>query len=293
MTNPFTQLFLPAAVVAVMFALGTTLRVDDLRRVLSRPRAFALGSLLHVLLLPAFAFALGLLLDVPGKTAAGLVLIAACPANSAANLFTYFARGDTMLSVSLTAATSLLSVATLPLLMNLALANFTAGQERVALPVARTALGVFLIATLPVIVGMALRRRRPDFARAVEAKMTGLGLAVIGCVILIAIWSERANVPPALAESGGLALALNGLAVASAWGLSAAFGIAWPQRVAIGLECGLQNFAMAAFVALTLLGDVLLLLPAIAYGLTMWLSAGVVVAIARRRARAEAAPQQA
>lgn len=291
MSSPFTQVFLPAAVVVVMFALGATLGVDDLRRVLARPKPFLLGSLLHVLLLPALAFALALALPVPARTAAGLVLIAACPANSAANLFTYFARGDTMLSVSLTAATSLLSVLSLPAFVNLALAVFATGHERVALPVARTALGVFLIGTLPVIGGMALRRRRPDLARAVEARMTGFGLLVIAAVIAMAVWSERANVPPALAQSGALALALNGLAVASAWGVSAGFGIGWPQRVAIGLECGLQNFAMAAFVALTLLGDVLLLLPAIAYGLTMWLSAGVVVAIARRRGRREATPE--
>lgn len=289
MTNPFTQVFLPAAVVAVMFALGTTLTLDDLRRVLSRPAAFLLGSLLHVLLLPAFAFTLGFVLGLPDKTAAGLVLIAACPANSVANLFTYMARGDTMLSVSLTAATSLLSVLALPLFVNLALSVFAAEQAQVALPVIRTALGVFLIATLPVVAGMALRRGRPDVARAVEARMTGFGLLLVASVILVAIWSERGNVPRALLQAGAPALLLNGLAVGSAWGLSAAAGIAWPQRIAIGLECGLQNFAMAAFVALTLLGDVLLLLPAIAYGLTMWLSAFVVVALARRHSQRVAA----
>lgn len=291
MTSPFTQLFLPAAVVVVMFALGTTLTTDDLRRVLGRPRAFVLGCLLHVLLLPAFAFGIGLALPLPARAAAGLVLIASCPANSAANLFTYFAKGDTMLSVSLTGATSLLSVLSLPLLVNLALFVFATGHERVALPVLRTSLGVFLIATLPVIVGMAVRRQRPDLARAVESKLTGFGLAVIAAVIAMAIWSERANVPPALLQAGAPALALNFVAVGSAWGLSALFRVAWPQRVAIGLECGLQNFAMAAFVALTLLGDVRLLLPAIAYGLTMWLSAGLVVALARARARGVGTPE--
>jgi BASS family bile acid:Na+ symporter len=209
------------------------------------------------------------------------VLIAACPANSAANLFTHFAKGDTMLSVCLTAATSLLSVATIPAVVNLALATFPSGHERVGLPVAKTSLGVFLIATLPVIVGMAIRRARPELAQKIESKMNGFGLSVIAAVIVMAIWSERANVPPALAQSGPFALLLNVAAVSAAWGISALLRIAWPQRVAIGLECGLQNFAMAAFIALTLLGDALLLLPAIAYGLTMWLSAGAVVGLAR------------
>jgi BASS family bile acid:Na+ symporter len=284
LTSPFTQLFLPAAVAVVMFALGTTLTAGDLRRVLRAPRAFVLGALLHLTLLPAAAFALGLALDVPAKAAAGLVLIASCPANSAANLFTHLARGDTMLSVSLTAATSLLSVASIPAVVNLALRTFPSGHGSVELPVVRTSLGVFLIATLPVMLGMALRRRRPEVASKVEARLTGFGLSVIATIVVAAIWSERQNVPVALAQSGELALLLNVIAVASAWGLSALAGVAWPQRVAIGLECGLQNFAMAAFVALTLLGDALLLLPAMAYGLTMWLSAGAVVLWARRRA---------
>lgn len=270
-----------------MLALGTTLTTDDLRRVAKAPKPFALGSILHVTLLPAIAFALGFLTEIPPKAAAGLVIIAACPANSAANLFTHFAKGDTMLSVCLTAATSLLSVATIPFVVNLALRSFPSGHQAVSLPVARTSLGVFLIATLPVLIGMALRRARPALARQIEKRMNGFGLSVIAVVIAMAIWSERANVGPALAQSGPLALALNLLAVSSSWGIAALLEIAWPQRVAIGLECGLQNFAMAAFITLTLLGDTLLLLPAIAYGLTMWLSAGAVVWLARKRAASE------
>jgi BASS family bile acid:Na+ symporter len=220
-TNPFTQVFLPLAIVLVMFALGTTLGGDDLRRVLRAPRAFLLGALLHVTLLPAAAFALGVWLDVEPRTAAGLVIIASCPANSVASLFTHFARGDTMLAVCLTAATSALSVATIPSFVSLALRTFAIGQGTVELPVGKTVLGVFLIATLPVIVGMAVRRRRPDVARKVEAKLTGFGLAFVLTVIVFAVWSERANVPPALLQSGALALLLNFAAVGSAWGLSA------------------------------------------------------------------------
>lgn len=285
-TSPFIQLFLPLAVALVMFALGATLTVEDLRRVLLRPRAFLLGSLLHVTLLPAVAFAIALGFGPAPETAIGLVIIASCPANSSANLFTHLSRGDTMLSVCLTAATSLLSVLTIPFAVNLALATFPSAHATVALPVLRTSSAVFVIATLPVMLGMALRRRRPAAARKIEARMSSFGLAVIAVVIVAAIWSERSRVGPALVESGALTLGLNVVAVASAWGIATLAGIPWPQRVAIGLECGLQNFAMAAFIALTLLGDTRLLLPAIAYGLTMWLSAGAVVALARRRSAA-------
>ena len=114
--------------------------------------------------------------------------------------------------------------------------------------------------------------------------MAGLGLVVIVLVVLGAVWSERDQVPAALARAGGPAVLLNALSVTVAWSLAALFRLSRAQRVAVGLECGLQNFAMAAFVALTLMDDATLLLPAIAYGLTMWLSAFVVVFLARRGA---------
>jgi BASS family bile acid:Na+ symporter len=143
-----------------MFALGTTLGADDLRRVLARPRAFALGSLLP--LLP--------------ETAVGLVIIASCPANAIAGLFTHFARGNTMLAVSLSAAASLMSAATVPLFVNLSLARFLADPAAVRLPVLPSALGLLLISTLPVGAGMRLRQTRPALAARIEAQMNVIGV---------------------------------------------------------------------------------------------------------------------
>jgi BASS family bile acid:Na+ symporter len=280
--NPVTQIFLPSAVVLVMFAVGTTLTQADMRRVAGRPGPFALGLVAHTLLLPLVAFALGPLLGLGPVVAVGLVVIAACPANAVASLFTHFARGDTMLAVSLTAAASLMAVLTVPLYVNTALHLYPVGTGAVRLPAFASALGLFLISTAPVLAGMLLRHRRPALARRIESRMNAFGLAVVLAVVAAAVWSERETVGPALARAGGPALLLNVAAVGMAWGMAAAAGLAWPQRVAIGLECGLQNFAMAAFVCLTLLQSRPLLLPAIAYGLTMWLSAAAVVVLARR-----------
>lgn len=288
LSNPVTQIFLPFAVVVVMFALGTTLTFADLRRVLIRPRAFVFGVVAHALLLPLLAFAVSLWLRLPGPLAVGLVLIASCPANAAANIFTLLARGDTMLSICLTAAASLTSVFTVPLFVNAALDTFATGRGTLQLPVLPAALGLFLVSTLPVLAGMLLRARRPDVARAVETRIGTLGLLVVAAVILAAVWSEKDNVLPALARAGGAALLLNALSVSLAWGLSALLGLDRAQRIAVGFECGLQNFAMAAFIALTLMRDAELLVSAIAYGLTMWLSAFAVVHLTTRRRRGDA-----
>ncbi len=282
-TNPVTQILFPALVVVVMFALGTGLTTEDLRRVLSRPKALIVGSAAHAVGLPVLAFALALLFRPRPELAIGLVIIASCPANSTSNLFTHLAGGDTMLSVCLTAATSLLATLSIPYVVNLALAAFRPeGGAAVALPVVGSALAIFLLTTLPVIAGMALRRARPALAKEIEARMGAFGLIVIAVVVALAVWSEKDNVLPSLWAAGGLAIGLNVLAVAAAWGMSALFGLPTGQRIAIGLECGLQNFAMAAFISMSLLGDIRLLAPAIAYGLTMWISAGVVVFLSRR-----------
>jgi BASS family bile acid:Na+ symporter len=278
--NPITQIFLPAAVVAVMFAVGTTLTLEDLRRVLQRPRGFLLGLFAHTLLLPALAFGVATAMALPGPIAVGLVLIASCPANVTATVFTHLARGDTMLSVCLTAAASLTSVFSLPLFVAAALSLFSAGGV-VRLPILASALGLFAVGTLPVLAGMRLRRVRPEAARAIERRMGGFALAFIAVVVGAAVWSERGNVLPALLRAGAPALLTNALSVAGAWGASFLLGLPREQRIAVGLECGLQNFALAAFVALTLMRAPLLLLPAIAYGLTMWLSAAAVVLLAR------------
>lgn len=284
MVNPVTQVLLPAAVAAVMFAVGATLTLEDLRRVLRHPRAFFLGLFGHAFLLPALAFGVAAALSLPPSIAVGLVLIASCPANASANILTHLARGDTMLSVCLTAAASLTSVATVPLFVNVALSLPSTGGTAVRLPMLATSLGLFLVSTLPVMAGMRLRQVRPEAARAVEARLGGIGLVVIVLVVTAAVWSEKANVLPALVMAGVPALLTNALSVGGAWGVSFLLGLPREQRIAVGLECGLQNFALAAFVALTLMRDPQMLLPGIAYGLTMWLSAAVVVLVARRGA---------
>jgi len=273
-----------------MFAVGTTLTFGDLRRVLRRPRAFFLGVFAHALLLPALAFGVAVALALPPPIAVGLVLIASCPANASANVLAHLGRGDTMLSVCLTAAASLTSVVTVPVFVSAALAVF-GGSGAVRMPVLSSALGLFLVSTAPVLAGMRLRQTRPDAARGIETRLGVLGLVVIVVVIAAAVWSVRSEVLGALLRAGGPAILTNALAVAATWALSALLGLSRPQRVAVGLECGLQNFAMATFVALTLMRKPDLLLPGIAYGLTMWLSATLVVLVSRRAAAAASDPR--
>jgi bile acid:Na+ symporter, BASS family len=178
-----------------------------------------------------------------------------------------------------TAAASLISAFSVPLFVTVALAVFPAGAA-LHLPVLASALGLFVVSTLPVLAGMWLRQVRPVAARAVEARMGGFALAFIAVVVAAAVL-------PALLRAGLPAFLTNLLSVSGAWGASGLLGLPRGQRIAVGLECGLQNFALAAFVALTLMRAPVLLLPAIAYGVTMWLSALGLVVLARRSAASQ------
>ncbi len=193
-----------------------------------------------------------------------------------------------MLCVCLTAAASLTSVVTLPLFMNAALRLFSDGPSAVHLPVLASSLTLFVVCTLPVGAGMLLRQRRPAAARAIEARAGAVGLATLAVAITAVVLSEKDNVLPALARAGGPAFVLNVLAVSLAWAAAALFRLDFRQRIAVALECGLQNFALAAFVALTLLSDGALLVPPLAYGLICYVSAAVSCSSGRRAAGLEA-----
>ena len=280
--SPFTQVFLPLAVVLVMFALGTTLTVADLRNVVRRPRGLVVGLFAHTVVLPLLAFGVAIVLNLSAPMALGLVLIAACPANASVNLFTFLARGDTMLSVTLTAGASLICDISIPVFLNVGFRLFPTGHTAASFPVLPAALGLFLVSTVPVMGGMFLRNRRPQMARSLEVRMGKFGLIAIVLVIAGAIWTAKSDVLAAITQMGAPVLILNVLSVSLALGIAATLRLSKAQCIAVGFECGLQNFALAAFVALTILNDATLLLPAVAYGLTMWISAFTMLILTRR-----------
>ncbi len=269
-----TQLFLPLSLAFIMFAMGLTLVPDDFRRVLVEPKAFAVGAVSQMLVLPAIAFGLVVLWPIDPVLAVGVMILAACPGGVTSNLLTHLVRGDTALSISLTAVISLASVVTIPVIVNFALRWFL-GEGGVELPVARSVIGIFLITTVPVVIGMAVRAKWTAWTTRFEPLARRIATALFVVIVLGAIASQRENLVEFFAQVGPLMLVLNLVMMAVGWYAAVLFRLGEYRGRAISLECGLQNGTMAIFVAATLLGDEVMMMPGAIYGLLMFVTAGV------------------
>jgi len=185
---------LPLALAFIMLGLGLGLTFDDFARVARRPRDFALGAVCQVVVLPAVAFVLASLWPMAPELALGLMIIAAAPGGVTSNILTAFARGDVALSISLTAVISLLSVVTIPLIVVFSYARFIGEQAGRDISVAGTAVSVFLIVAVPVLIGLLIRRFAEGFALRVEPASRKLSAVLFVLVLAGAIVQERANI---------------------------------------------------------------------------------------------------
>lgn len=268
--NIITQIFLPLSLAFIMFSVGLELTLADFKRVAIQPKDFLVGATSQVLLLPIVAFALLSFWNIEPILAVGVMIIAACPGGVTSNLMTYLARGDTALSVSLTAVISLLSVLTLPLIVSFSIMHFMAASTAPELSIGRTVLGVFAITTVPVIIGMVTNRYAPNFARNFERKARVVASVLFVVIIAGAIYAERDNIVEFFKQAGPVTLSLNIVMMALAVLLSKVSGLGAPQRTAITLECGLQNGTLAIFVAVTLIGSREMMVPGAIYSLLMF-----------------------
>jgi len=285
--NAITQIFLPLSLAFIMFSVGLELAVEDFKRVAIQPRGFIIGAFSQVILLPVVAFALLSFWTIEPALAVGVMIIAACPGGVTSNLLTYLARGDTALSVSLTAIVSLMAVVTLPLIVSFSILYFMDAATAPALSINNTIISVFTITTVPVIIGMLVNRYAPAFARKFE-RIARIMASILFVVIIIgAIVTERANIVDYFKQAGPVTLSLNWIMMALALSITRVARLGDRQKTAITLECGLQNGTLAIFVAATLIGSKTMMVPGAIYSLLMFPTAIAYVFIAKKRYSAQ------
>jgi BASS family bile acid:Na+ symporter len=278
------------ALALVMFGLGLSLSVGDFARLRHHPKAVVLALVIQMLLLPAAAWALVVLLKVEPVYAVGLLLLAASPGGVSANLFSHLFGGNVAMNISLTAINTVLSIVSLPLITNWAIAAFVQSGQIVPLQFGKVfeVVGVILV---PVLIGMAVRSKRPGFAARMEKPMKALSMLVLAAFALIAIAKEWAALNQTLASLGPVVLLFNLLSLLAGYYLSRGAGLDQPMATAVSFEIGIHNSTLAIFVALSVLQNFQLALPAAIYSVSMYLTAALfgVLVLRRRQGGAVAA----
>jgi BASS family bile acid:Na+ symporter len=279
-----TNLLLPLALGVIMLGLGMGLTLDDFRRVARYPRAVLTGLILQVLILPAVAFALALAFGLPPELAVGLMLLAASPGGATANIYSHLARGDVALNITLTAINSLLCLATLPLILNLSLEYFLGAGQYVPPPV-RKVIEVAVIIVLPVVIGMVVRAYAPRFAARVEKPLRLLSVLVLVLLVAGAVVQERDTLVSFFAVVGLACLSFNLISMGVGYAAPIALKLPRRQAIAIAMEIGIHNGTLAIFIALNVLGNARISVPAAVYSLLMFATAAVFAFALNRRAR--------
>ncbi len=277
-----TDVILPIALAFIMFSLGLGLTFDDFARVAKRPRDFFAGAFSQIILLPLVALILVSLWPLSPELALGVMIIAAAPGGVTSNLLTSFARGDVALSISLTAIISLVSVITIPLVVVMSYQHLIGTDDPGDISVAATALSVFVIVTVPVVAGVVVRRLAAGLAQAVEPWARRISTVLFVLVLAGAIFQERDNIVPYFADAGLVTLVLNVVMMALAYVLASILASGKAQRVAISIECGLQNGTLAIAVAVLLFGAGPVVIPAATYSLIMFATSLLFIAFLRR-----------
>jgi BASS family bile acid:Na+ symporter len=263
------QTLLPLALAFIMFYLGLTLVVADFRQVVRRPKALVAGLLGQVVLVPLVGFAVATGSGLSPVMAVGLMVLAACPSGVSSGLLTHLARGDTALAISLTAVTSLAAVLTLPLIVGASFQFFLASQLAVQLPVVTMVKGIFVLTTLPVLLGMALRWRFGTSVMQMEPAIGKVTTTLFVLIVLNTFWDQRQVLLNSLSTLGPAVLVLNGLILAGANALSRMSALNRQARIAVITECGLKNSALGIVVCLQWLQQPAMSAPSVVYALSM------------------------
>jgi bile acid:Na+ symporter, BASS family len=269
MGSALTTIGLPVALGIIMFGLGLSLTLGDFARVARQPKAVIIALLCQLVLLPAICFGLVVLFQLPPILAVGMMMLAASPGGTTANLYSHLFRGDIALNISLTAVNSVVAVFTLPFITNLAIAHFDPFDGNLGMQWSKT-VEVFAIVLLPVALGMVVRHFWPGFAKRMDKPVRIVSVVVLVVVIAGAVASNWALLVENAGRLAGITIVFCLVSLAIGYWVPRLLRVPRRQAVASSFEIGIHNATLAIVIAQTVMGSVELSLPAAVYGVLMF-----------------------
>lgn len=269
-----TNLLLPLSLGIIMLGLGLSLTLADFTRVFRYPKAAIIGLTIQMLVLTSAAFLIAVVFQLPPELAVGLLLLAAAPGGATANVYSHLAHGDVALNITLTAVNSALSLLTLPFIVTFALQYFMASDQYVPPPF-RKIIEVGLIIVLPVVIGMLVRQFAPRFAAKMEKPIRIFSVLLLALLVMLAVAQSWEVLVKYFAVVGFACLVFNLVSMAVGYAAPLALKLPEKQAIAISMEIGIHNGTLAIYIALNVLNNGTMGVPAAIYSLIMFVTAGV------------------
>jgi len=274
----------PIILALIMLGLGLGLKIEDFTRVLKTPKDFFVGFFSQLIVLPLVAYLLIIILRVPPEIAIGVMIIAAAPGGVTSNILTKFANGDVALSITLTAIISLISIITVPLIIFTSADLFEITNISQNISMTGIALKMFLVVTVPVILGMIIRKFAENFVNSKIHIFEKLNIILFVIFFIAAFYEERESFIDFLMQAGFITFILNITMMIVAYYLGKTFASGMKQQKCIALECGLQNGTLAIFVSTQIFGtDIVYITPTAAYALIMYITGFIFVFLLKNK----------
>ena len=275
-------IILAVSLMIIMFGMGLSLTLNDFKRVLIYPKAVFIGLFSQIIILPLIGYLIAVGLDLSPTIAVGIMLLAASPGGATSNILTHLAKGDLALSVSLTAIASLLSIITIPIIVQFALTHFADQTQTVSVDAATMIKQLFIIVIIPVIIGMFIKAKFQNFAAKMEKPVNIASALIFILVIIGVVFSIRDVFMDYLSEAGIPSIILNVSTMVIGFLLAVMFKLTKPQAISISIGTGIQNGTLAITLATIALNNAeYSIVPAI-YGLLMFVSGAVIIFLRKR-----------
>lgn len=265
-----SQVVLPFSLFVIMWGMGLSLKISDFTRVLTAPKAASIGILSQMLMLPLVGYVVVLIFGLSAEIAVGLMILTFCPGGVTSNMFSYLSKGDTALSISLTAIVSVLTPFTIPIFTALAMQLFMSESQQFAMPVLKTIIQLLVITVLPVALGMFCHIKFPNFSARAEKPVKIFSMVFLFAIIASIIAKEWDNIGGYFAATGIATLCLNVVTLAVGFTIANGAGLNKAQATSIGMEVGIQNGTLALLISGTILQSAIMTVPAITYSLIMF-----------------------
>lgn len=274
MDSGIITILLPLALAIIMIGLGLELTPKDFTRVTKQPKAVLIALFCQLVILVSIAFIICKVLALPPLLAVGLMLLAASPGGSTANLFSYLFKGDIALNITLTAINSVIAAFTLPFIVNFAIQHFMNDGQEISLQFSKI-LQVFAIIIVPVGIGMLIRHYTPHFTEKLSKPLRIFAVSFLVLIIIGAITKERHQILEYLAQVGLATVLFCLCSLLIGYFVPRLLGINSAQARACAFEIGIHNSTLAMTIALTVMASSTVAMPAGVYSIFMYVFAAV------------------